>query len=302
MAPNLKFFVLLVISIFAALGIGIYFGFTLDAQDLIVEQRENIVRELEERFDYLTNENQELKATIESILDVNKNYEYFIDSTYGEIIKNRLLGLNVVIIETNNDYMYSGTGRVLNIAGANLISLVTINDSFMDEQMLVNLYNRLGLTLPEGDIIEHTMKLITEDIIEGNSTELISELNNEEFIQIVGLINSPADYILIAGGSLEDEEERIDKLDRTIVRVSREKDVGIAGIEKEDVSYSYIEKYKKFNISTIDNIDTTMGKVSLVLAMEGRPGHYGIKGTAEDLIPNLELPVAEYYEERQNND
>ena len=78
---------MLVISIFAALGIGIYFGFTLDAQNLIVEQREDIVKEIEERFDYLSNENQELKATIESILEANKNYEYFIDSTYEETIK-----------------------------------------------------------------------------------------------------------------------------------------------------------------------------------------------------------------------
>lgn len=302
LAPNLKFFVLLVISIFAALGIGIYFGFTLDAQNLIVEQRDDIVRELEERFDYLTNENQELKATIESIVNISNNYEYFIDSTYEEIIKNRLLGLNVVIIETNNDYMYSGTGRVINIAGANLTSLVTINDKFMDEQMMINLYNRLGLTLPEGDIIENTVGLLTEAIIEGSYTELIAELVNEEFIQIVGLINNPVDYIIIAGGSLEEEDDRINKLDRTIVRTSRKRDIDIIGIEKIDVVYSYINKYKKLNISTVDNIDSAMGKVSLVLAMEGRPGHYGIKSTAEDLIPNLELPFAQYYEERNVND
>ena len=71
-----------------------------------------------------------------------------------KLIKNKLSGLNVVIIETNNDYMYSGVGRVLNVAGANLTSLITINDKFLDEQMLINLYNRLGLEIPEGNIIK----------------------------------------------------------------------------------------------------------------------------------------------------
>ncbi|NLX62867.1 MAG: copper transporter [Tissierellia bacterium] len=301
MAPNLKFFVLLVISIFAALGIGIYFGFTLDAQNLIVEQREDIVKEIEERFDYLSNENQELKATIESILEANKNYEYFIDSTYEETIKNRLLGLNVVIIETNNDYMYSGVGSVLNVAGANLTSLITINDKFMDEQMLINLYERLELDIPEGDIVEYTMGLITESVIEGNPSTLISQLNNEEFIQVVGLINTPVDYIIIAGGSLEEENERINKLDKTIVSISRKKDIDIIGIEKLDVIYSYIASYKKLNISTVDNIDTAMGKVSLILAMEGRPGHYGLKDTAEDLVPNQELPFVQYNGVQEND-
>ncbi len=301
MAPNLKFFVLLVISIFAALGIGIYFGFTLDAQNLIVEQREDIVKEIEERFDYLSNENQELKAAIESILEANKNYEYFIDSTYEETIKNRLLGLNVVIIETNNDYMYSGVGSVLNVAGANLTSLITINDKFMDEQMLINLYERLELDIPEGDIVEYTMGLITESVIEGNPSTLISQLNNEEFIQVVGLINTPVDYIIIAGGSLEEENERINKLDKTIVSISRKKDIDIIGIEKLDVIYSYIASYKKLNISTVDNIDTAMGKVSLILAMEGRPGHYGLKDTAEDLVPNQELPFVQYNGVQEND-
>ncbi|NLY67744.1 MAG: copper transporter [Tissierellia bacterium] len=302
MAPNLKFFVLLVISIFAALGVGIYFGFTLDAQNLIVDQREDIIREIEERFDYLSNENQELKATIESILDANKNYEYFIDSIYEETIKNKLSGLNVVIIETNNDYMYSGVGSVLNVAGANLTSLITINDKFLDEQMLINLYNRLGLEIPEGDIVEYTVGLVTESVIEGKPNILVSELNNEEFVKIVGLINTPVDYIIIAGGSLEAENERINKLDRSIVSISRKKDIGIIGIEKLDVIYSYIGNYKKFNIPTVDNIDTTMGKVSLILAMEGRPGHYGLKETAEELVPNLELPFVQHNEVRQGND
>lgn len=298
----MKFFVLLVISIFAALGIGIYFGFTLDAQNLIVEQRNDIVEEIEERFDFLTTENENLKSTIESISNVNKTYEYFIESTYEEIIKDKLLGLNIVIIETNSDYMYSGIGHVLNTAGANITSLVTINDKFMDEQMLINLYNRLELALPEGDIIEYTIKQITEDIINGNSTELLSQLDNEGLIQIVGLVNYPVDYVIIAGGSLEEEEERIDKLDRIIVRTTKEKNVDIIGIEKLDTIYSYISKYKQYNISTIDNIDTTMGKVALVLAMEGRPGHYGIKETAEELLPNSEQSLIQYYEERQSND
>lgn len=293
---------MLVISIFAALGIGIYIGFTLDAQSLIVEQREDIVSEIEERFDFLTSENEKLKGTIESISVSNENYEHFIQSTYEEIIKSRLLGMNVAIIETNSDYMHSGTGRVLDVAGANLTSLVTIADKFMDDQMMRALYNKIGVSLPETDIVEYTMKIVTECIIDGNSNELISELSNEGFIQIAGLINNPVDYIIIAGGSLSEEDERIDKIDRTIVRVSREKNVGIIGVEKLDAIYSYMGRYKELNISTIDNIDTAMGKVSLILAMEGRPGHYGVKETAEELVPTLELPIVQSYEERQNND
>ena len=60
----------------------------------------------------------------------------------------------------------------------------------------------------------------------------------------MGLINTPVDYIIIAGGSLEEENERINKLDKTIVSISRKKDIDIIGIEKLDVIYSYIASYK----------------------------------------------------------
>jgi len=302
LTPNLKFFVIFVISIFAALGIGIYIGFTLDAQNLIVEQREDIVSEIEERFNFLTSENERLKKIIESITITNDNYENFIQSTYEEIIKNKLLGMNVSIIETNSDYMHSGTGSVLDVAGANLTSLITINDKFLDEQMMKSIYNKLGLDIPEGDIIEHAMAIVAECVIDGYRNEFISELSSEGFIQIAGLINKPVDYIIIAGGSLSEEDERIDKIDRTIVRVSRENNIGIIGVEKLDTFYSYMARYKELNISTIDNIDTAMGKVSLVLAMEGRPGHYGVKDTAEELVPSLELPLVQSYGERHNNE
>lgn len=302
MSPNLKFLVLLVISIFAALGIGIYFGSTLDAQDILIKQKEDIVSEIEERFDYLTNENKELKTNLEIMTDLNRDYEYFIQSTYKEIIRNRLMGLNVVIIETNNDYMYSGTGHVLDIAGANLTSLITITDKFMDEQMLLNLYEKLELDILEGNIIEETIRYITESLVVGNYTEFFSELNNNGLIEIVGLINEPVDYVILAGGGLEEDDDKIDMVDETIVEVLREYNVNVIGVEKINALYSYIDKYKALNISTVDNVDTSIGKVSLILAMEGRPGHYGMKETAEEIVPNIENTIDQYYEEMQENE
>ena len=44
----MKFYVISIVAIFAALGIGIYIGFTLDAQSIIVEQKEDIAAKIEE--------------------------------------------------------------------------------------------------------------------------------------------------------------------------------------------------------------------------------------------------------------
>ena len=84
-------------------------------------------------------------------------------------------------------------------------------------------------------------------------------------------------------------QNMINVIDNTIINVSKNNSVSIIGIEKLETNYSYMESYKNLGITTVDNVDTTIGKVSLILAMEGRPGHYGMKKTAESLIPNINV-------------
>ncbi len=289
MIPNIKFYVISIAAIFAALGIGIFVGFLLDAQNLIMDQRNDIITEIEKRFDYLSEENKGLKEALESANNEKENYEYFIDSTYKEIIKDKLVGVNVAIIETNNDYVYSSVGQLLEAAGANVVNLTTIMDTFLSQDLLINLYQELQIPINSSNIAGDAIRKLTESIIKGETNELVLKLDERGFINLVGPINEPADYIIVAGGSRDDSQDRINVIDSTIINVAKSNSVPVVGVERIDVNYSYIETYKNLGITTIDNVDTTIGKVSLILAMEGRPGHYGVKKTAEDLIPSLNV-------------
>jgi hypothetical protein len=289
----MKFYVISIVSIFAALGIGIYIGFTLDAQSFVVEQKEDIAAKLEERFDFLKSENQNLKLTIKETEVENDNYKQFIESTYGEIVKNKLNDTNIAIIESKDDYMYSGIGQILESAGGNVINVTTLTDKIMDEEILKIIYNELNIPLQNNNLILNTVKEMTKSIITGKETELIKKMAENNIIDLVGVIDKPIDYVIIAGGSVKEDKDRLILVDKTIVDTSKELNRPIVGIEKLKTNYSYMETYKGFRISTVDNIDTTMGKVSLILTMEGRPGHYGVKQTAEELVPSLKLPILE---------
>ena len=298
MIPNMKFYVISIVAIFAALGIGIYMGFTLDAQSIIVEQKEDIAAKLEERFDYLRGENEELKSALKEIEKENDDYIYFINSTYGELVKSKLDNINVAIIETKNDYMYSGVGQILEMSGAKVVNVTTISDKFMNEEVLKGIYGELETSNFNNNIISNSMEELTKSIVNGEESELVKKMIEKELIDIVGFINESVDYIIIAGGSVEEGIDRVNLIDKTIVDVTKKMNKEIVGIEKLKVDHSYMGYYKGFRISTVDNIDTTIGKVSLILTMEGRPGHYGVKSTAEGLIPNLSLSIFEYSKER----
>lgn len=295
----MRFYVISIVAIFAALGIGIYIGFTIDAQDFVVEQKEEIAAKIEETFEFLRDENQGLKISLKELEDKNSNYEYFIDSTYQEIVKGKLAGTKVAIIETNADYVYSGIGQILDIAGASVVNVTTITDRIMNKDILKDILEGLDLYVSDNVLITNSVEELTKSIINGEETQLVKKMVEQGIIDVVGLINEPVDYIIIAGGSIKENKDRIGLVDRTIINTARNMEKQIIGIEKSNTEYSYMEAYKKYRISTVDNIDTSIGKVSLILAMEGRPGNYGIKSTAEDLIPKL-TPVLENSEESEN--
>ena len=294
----MKLYVISIIAIFAALGIGIYVGFTLDTNSLIAEQREDIAAKIEEQFNFLKEENNAIKKELKEANKENNEYELFIDSIYEEIIKNRLKERKISIIETKNDYVYSGIDQILEKAGANMISQIIINEDVMDEKKLKTFYDSLQVSIPDDEIIFNTIKYLMEYLIAGNNADIIEKLMEDDFIDMIDNMDRPIDYVIIAGGSLKEDKNRINLIDETIIAMANDLNIPLIGVEKLAVNYSYMPYYKGLKISTIDNVDTLMGKISLVLAIEGRPGHYGVKSTAEDPFPDLKTSLSKKTKEQ----
>ena len=61
MLPNIRFYIISIVAIFAALGIGIFIGFTMNTQRFVIEQKENISDLIEDQLELLIQENQNLK-------------------------------------------------------------------------------------------------------------------------------------------------------------------------------------------------------------------------------------------------
>lgn len=286
---NIKYYVLTVVSIFLALAIGIYIGFMFDAQDILMSQKEDIVAQLEERFDYLEEENRTVREEISKVAKENELLKEFSKAIYGGVIKDKLSGLKIAIIETSEDYIYKGISQTLESAGAEVISIITIKNNFASDPELIKKTYEIATDgeILDNNILKNVIDKITEEIITGEDGRVIEAFKMEGLIEIIGEYNTPIDYIVIAGGRKEKDDTRFEVIDKRIIDVSKKLNIPIIGIEKENVNFSYIDKYKNNRISSVDNVDTIIGKVALILAMDGRPGNYGVKSSAESLVPNL---------------
>jgi hypothetical protein len=63
--------------------------------------------------------------------------------------------------------------------------------------------------------------------------------------------------------------------------------VRVVGAEREDAEPSSIEFFDGQGLASVDSIDQLPGKVALVLALDGADGSYGVKDTADSLLPDL---------------
>lgn len=284
MLPSVRFFIISIVSIFAALGIGIFIGFTLNTQDFIIEQNQIISGMVETQLEILMDENKELKSKVDNLNKENNFKDEFIETSYNYLLENRLKDLKIGIIETNEDYITSGIGKDLEFAGATILNVTSINNNITDKEQLNKLYKTINY-IPKNPV-ETSINELIQSIITGKSNSTFDLLKKEDLIRTLGRYDESVDYIVICGGSIKDPAKRIGQVDRNIISLVKKYNIPIIGVEKSNVEYSYISNYKDFGITTIDCVDLIIGKIAMVLAMEGASGSYGIKNTAERVIPS----------------
>jgi hypothetical protein len=65
----------------------------------------------------------------------------------------------------------------------------------------------------------------------------------------------------------------------------------VVGVERSDTDTSSIGFYDSRDLpATVDSIDLTSGRVALAYALRGAEGHFGVKDTADRLLPALRRP------------
>ena len=134
------------------------------------------------------------------------------------------------------------------------------------------------------NIIPTILKKVAETAAGNYHEEDISFLIEKGIIYVNGDFQIPADYVVMAGGS-RDKNNKHEIIDIPLIREVKKLSLPVIGVETTNAANSYVEFYKKEKLSTIDNVDSIIGQTSLVLVINGKEGHYGLKESANSLMP-----------------
>ncbi len=92
-------------------------------------------------------------------------------------------------------------------------------------------------------------------------------------------------------GDLEGEAaEQTAALETGLTRGIADSGVITVAVERSSRTDSSIPFFAPFGISTVDNVDLVSGRVALVFALLGAEGNFGIKDSANSLLPELLAP------------
>lgn len=274
-------------SIFLALGIGIFIGFSLDGQEIFVEQQQGLISELEQRFVEFKQENLHRESIIDSKERELQMYRHLTEQLLPGIVRGSLRGIRLAIIQHNGETPDMSMVEQLTLAGAYIKSITCLKGD--------SLTNSVDSTVSRGEcpsklsrsdnVYTRTARDLINAILVGGNDEFLRDKEEADIMSIFGEYSSWIDYFILIGGSSEENRERAFDQGKALIEAIKEYDIPIIGTEKSDCEVSCVKIYIEAGIPSVDNVDSIVGQYSLIKMLQGSTGHYGVKDTAKHFIP-----------------
>ncbi|MFZ5652277.1 MAG: copper transporter [Bacillota bacterium] len=283
---NLKYHIVSLVAVFLALGLGILIGSAFPGDTTMISQQQLMMGMLESRMESIRQKNESLRARINQ-LEMNGNIRgQFEKQVLPALVEGRLRGRCVAIISTGERSVTEELASTLQLAGASVQSITSLGGEMKSMEKVAD-----RLQWQNIDQKSFLLKIAVEisSAVMSGDTPAIKTLAGEGILKISGRYGQPVSDVVMVGGAGTENG-----IDSHIIDYFKSNGVGVYGAEESFASHSCMKEYQKKGLPTVDNIDTAPGQVSLVYAMSGRPGHYGIKSTARSLLPDLDGGVEVY--------
>lgn len=291
MIIDIKYHIASLTAVFLALGIGILIGTSMIGSDTITKQQKNMIDGIEKEFTILREENKQNTDALLQAQDVMLNQQQFNQAVMPLLVRNKLQGRKIALVDVNYNRDHDGLANVLRSSGADVQSITAVNLAVLkDQNISKQTAGMLGKSKdadPE-KYLSDLARLTAEAIASGENNDLVRFLDDNNVVKISGVYGPPLQDVILIGGTEKKDEDYFKKFDQVMIKDWQKAGLNVYGVEDSDTAVSYMRYYQSARLTTVDNIDTVYGQVSLVMAMYGYPGHYGIKQTADAFIPPLE--------------
>lgn len=264
---DLKYHVSTLIAVFLALALGILIGFSLATSRLPVESLNMRIDEINQKLAILQDENRGLQEN-------NGTLEEFQKEVFPVLAHLKIKGKKVAIVETTSHpwrthafdaSLVNEVVSALEEAGGEITHLVTAKD--------------LARRKEKPEWVRNLAMDLVKSLHEGEETTASSQPPGEK--------ERRPQVVVLIGGAPDGDLTGARAVDLPLIETLQGLHIRVVGAEPTGVAYSYMKEYQRAGLSTVDNIESAPGKLSLVWLVAGWDGNFGKKPSASQFLPPL---------------
>ena len=285
---NMKYYIVSIGAIFISLGIGILVGYNLNYDQELSKQQASVISDLDNKFDALKVTNDNLEKSLADLSDDYDKAIAFINDNVNNLVVGRLTDKNIGIISTNQDNDYTKEiNEIITTANGNVAFDITLNNNIFNEKKIEELATKLNSEIKDTKDI---MAYIEKALSESNATLKLKELEDAEMIKINSLNENYQSYnsvVIVGGNNGKLGKEQYENIDKILIETLKDKDKNIVGVQQSNTKFSYVDLYFNDKVTTIDNVDEGIGKLSLVMVLQDSSiaGKFGKLEGSDSIIP-----------------
>ncbi len=274
------------IAVFLALAVGILIGAEFGG-DALTETRKNLEQSLVGNL-------QDARSHAEDLSSELGRADEFDERVYPVLTRDELQGKRVAVVALGGlpSEIISAVEDALGPTGAKLVGVGVVREP-VDTKSLAGELSRTRFaelqTEPE-ELTELGTGLGRQIVIGGTLPEVV---RGQLFSRASGEFGA-LDAVIIVRDQPEGmgpvQRSTANQLETALLAGITATRVPAVGVESTSTEPSSISFFQSNDLSSVDDIDNTAGEVALVAAMRGAEGSFGVKSTADRLLPDLLAP------------
>ena len=271
------------IAVFLALAVGILIGAEFGG-DALTETRKNLEQSLVGNL-------QDARSRADDLSGELGRADEFDEKVYPVLTRERLEGKRIAVIALGGlpSEITSAVEDALGPTGAKLVGVGVVREPVDLNGLAGELSNTRFAELrtePE-QLTELGVGVGRQIVIGGTLPELV---RGQLFSRASGEFGT-LDAVIIVRSQPEGmgpvQRSTANQLETALLAGMTGTRVPAVGVESTSTEPSSISFFQSNDLSTVDDIDNTAGEVALVAALGGAEGSFGVKSSADRLLPDL---------------
>lgn len=281
---DFRYHALSLVAVFIALALGLLLGVAIGDSGLVSNAERDIREDLR----------GDVRAADQRADDAQESRDRLADELRASLplmTDDRLTGsVGMVFLGENSQAIADNVREALAGSGAERASVGTLREPVDLEALAANArgtrYAALDAANPDLDLVEGLgFRLGAQYVLPGR---LIERERDDLFSSLAGDLRPLQGVIVVrdqTGGMDKREDEIADRFEIGFVRGLRETRVRVVGVEQSSTRPSQVSWFEQRGISTVDDVERTIGRAALVYVLAGARGNFGRKATADALVP-----------------